>query len=178
MKSALLAVVGVAGVAAASPAAAVTFYDLNYSTSDATVVAKLTIDDRDPSRLLVTGITGTRNGEAITQLVQAKGFAGNDNIVFNNDPYFTYFGTAFKVGSAFYNVYNGFDYNGGISQLLECRASNCNPTFASPKIVSFSFKASAGAVPEPATWAMMLIGFGMIGATARYRRRSSTATYA
>ena len=34
------------------------------------------------------------------------------------------------------------------------------------------------AVPEPATWAMMLIGFGLIGATARYRRRHSLVTYA
>lgn len=34
------------------------------------------------------------------------------------------------------------------------------------------------AVPEPATWAMMLIGFGMIAATARYRRRSVATTYA
>jgi hypothetical protein len=34
------------------------------------------------------------------------------------------------------------------------------------------------AVPEPATWAMMLIGFGLIGATARYRRRHNVVTYA
>lgn len=35
----------------------------------------------------------------------------------------------------------------------------------------------AAAVPEPATWAMMLLGFGMIGASMRYRRRSSTVVY-
>ncbi len=34
------------------------------------------------------------------------------------------------------------------------------------------------AVPEPGTWMMMMIGFGMIGATARYRRRHSLITYA
>lgn len=34
------------------------------------------------------------------------------------------------------------------------------------------------AVPEPTTWAMMLVGFGMIGATARYRRRSLKAACA
>ena len=34
------------------------------------------------------------------------------------------------------------------------------------------------AVPEPATWAMMLVGFAMVGATARYRRRNSALTYA
>ncbi|MBB4154194.1 hypothetical protein GGQ80_002104 [Sphingomonas jinjuensis] len=33
-------------------------------------------------------------------------------------------------------------------------------------------------VPEPATWAMMLVGFGMIAATARYRRRSTKIAYA
>lgn len=34
------------------------------------------------------------------------------------------------------------------------------------------------AVPEPATWAMMLVGFAMVGATARYRRRKVAATFA
>ncbi len=34
------------------------------------------------------------------------------------------------------------------------------------------------AVPEPATWAMMLVGFGMVGATARYRRRATKVAYA
>ncbi len=36
----------------------------------------------------------------------------------------------------------------------------------------------AAAVPEPGTWAMMLLGFGMIGATARYRRRGMKTAYA
>jgi hypothetical protein len=34
------------------------------------------------------------------------------------------------------------------------------------------------AVPEPATWAMMLIGFGAIGGAARYRRRKTNLAYA
>jgi len=33
-------------------------------------------------------------------------------------------------------------------------------------------------IPEPATWAMMLVGFAMVGATARYRRRKVAATFA
>jgi hypothetical protein len=41
---------------------------------------------------------------------------------------------------------------------------------------NFSF--GAAAVPEPATWAMMLVGFGMMGAAMRYRRRSTTTVYA
>lgn len=34
------------------------------------------------------------------------------------------------------------------------------------------------AVPEPATWAMMLVGFAMLGAASRYRRRSQAVVYA
>ncbi|HEX8483901.1 PEPxxWA-CTERM sorting domain-containing protein [Sphingomonas sp.] len=34
------------------------------------------------------------------------------------------------------------------------------------------------AVPEPATWAMMLLGFGMMGATLRYRRKSTKVSFA
>ena len=34
------------------------------------------------------------------------------------------------------------------------------------------------AIPEPATWMMMLLGFGLIGASLRYGRRTTTVTYA
>ncbi|MCU0892685.1 MAG: PEPxxWA-CTERM sorting domain-containing protein [Sandarakinorhabdus sp.] len=34
---------------------------------------------------------------------------------------------------------------------------------------------NAGAVPEPASWAMLIAGFGLVGATARRRRRTVTA---
>lgn len=35
-----------------------------------------------------------------------------------------------------------------------------------------------GAVPEPATWGMMLVGFGMMGASMRYRRKSTAVSFA
>ncbi|MDP1027880.1 choice-of-anchor K domain-containing protein [Sphingomonas sp. KR1UV-12] len=37
---------------------------------------------------------------------------------------------------------------------------------------------NVAAVPEPATWAMMLVGFGMVAGATRYRRRSTNAVYA
>lgn len=40
-----------------------------------------------------------------------------------------------------------------------------------------SFSPTA-AVPETATWIMMLMGFGMVGAGVRYRKRSATVAYA
>jgi hypothetical protein len=33
----------------------------------------------------------------------------------------------------------------------------------------------AGGVPEPATWAMMILGFGLVGATARRRRQGAVS---
>lgn len=44
--------------------------------------------------------------------------------------------------------------------------------------VSYLYDASVAAVPEPATWAMMLLGFGMVAGASRYHRRSTAATYA
>ena len=49
--------------------------------------------------------------------------------------------------------------------------------FESVAGVTITATDAAGAVPEPATWAMMIGGFGMIGAASRRRVRSST-TYA
>ena len=42
---------------------------------------------------------------------------------------------------------------------------------------NYAFKISdaGGAVPEPATWAMLITGFGLVGAAARRRRTGATA---
>jgi hypothetical protein len=42
-------------------------------------------------------------------------------------------------------------------------------------VIAFTANGALGGVPEPATWAMMLIGFGGLGAMIR-RRRATTAT--
>jgi xanthine/uracil permease len=39
-----------------------------------------------------------------------------------------------------------------------------------------TFAANVAAVPDPATSAMMLVGFGMIGAATRYRRKSTAVS--
>ena len=41
-----------------------------------------------------------------------------------------------------------------------------------------TLSATIAAVPEPATWAMMLVGFGMMGASMRYRRKSTAVSFA
>lgn len=44
------------------------------------------------------------------------------------------------------------------------------------KGTKYNFEVGGAAVPEPATWAMMLAGFGGIGAAIRRRRRMAVAT--
>ncbi|MBS0360448.1 MAG: PEPxxWA-CTERM sorting domain-containing protein [Proteobacteria bacterium] len=43
---------------------------------------------------------------------------------------------------------------------------------------SFEFDKLAGSVPEPATWALMIMGFGGAGALVRNRRRQAVAAAA
>jgi hypothetical protein len=43
---------------------------------------------------------------------------------------------------------------------------------------SSSLKISAAGVPEPASWAMLLAGFGLMGAAIRYRRHTLSAVTA
>ena len=45
-------------------------------------------------------------------------------------------------------------------------------------LVQTTFSASTAAVPEPATWALMLLGFGGIGMAMRRRRRPALAQVA
>lgn len=45
-------------------------------------------------------------------------------------------------------------------------------------IVTIATAAAAGAVPETATWGMMIAGFGMMGAAMRTRRRRTTVSFA
>ncbi len=43
---------------------------------------------------------------------------------------------------------------------------------------SLNFTTNASAVPEPATWGMMILGFGMIGAAARSRKVKTSVRFA
>jgi len=45
-----------------------------------------------------------------------------------------------------------------------------------PTFIHANFIAAAEAVPEPASWALMIGGFGLIGAAARRQRRTAAAT--
>lgn len=78
------------------------------------------------------------------------------------------FGQAYNQGLSTSGRVN-FDMGGqsGIASILFTNGgSNCDPFF----LDSF-----AGAVPEPGTWSMMILGLGLTGASLRRRRKTTIA---
>lgn len=106
---------------------------------------------------------------------------------------FTTPGTQVPLNSALWAALNGVDYtvNGNTSSPYSVNfnssgfygnvwligAANPNPDSYADGFKLSSIKVNA-AVPEPATWAMMLLGFGAIGLSVRARRRSGIAVLA
>ena len=64
----------------------------------------------------------------------------------------------------------GSGWNGTFAGAID----NVDVNFAGRAPIASNFEVSTSAVPEPATWAMILMGFGMIGFAAR--RRSNVQT--
>jgi opacity protein-like surface antigen len=99
-------------------------------------------------------------------------FAGNDNTMFTgNVQNSAHLGFAFLSGV-------GFDAN--VDGLYRVTL-DVNGFSGGPQSLSVDAKYGAGvaAVPEPATWAMMIAGFGFVGGAMRRRTRTRTSiTYA
>ena len=67
--------------------------------------------------------------------------------------------------------------NGVVSYTVASGALISGATFASSGGNSFEFDNLAAAVPEPAMWGMMILGFGLVGGALR-RRPTSTVRFA
>lgn len=65
------------------------------------------------------------------------------------------------------NSFTLFEYLGGLDNTYNFTSDNLSH-------VTFFGTQGVGAVPEPATWAMMLIGFGVIGSSMRRRKAVSS----
>jgi hypothetical protein len=109
----------------------------------------------------ITGITGTFNGSNITGL--APGLFGANNLFYLNGPFFVDgnglgFTTASGVSANLF-VTNGTSFR-----------VNTQGAGLLTGLVTASATQVTAAVPEPGTWAMMLLGFGAIGAVMRRRR--------
>ena len=175
-----LALVASAAALAATPASAAQ-YIFNFQTSSASgsqlfggpATGSGTFTTSDTATIVgaqtafrILSITGAVNGSAIVAPTLAGGY-GN---YFTTGPTFldgsgVNFSTAAGTSVAFFNQSNNGLY----------RINTTNP-FTSSYLTATS--SAVTAVPEPASWVMMILGFGLVGSAVRYRRRAPKVSFA
>ena len=136
-------------------------FDFTFSDGTDSASGRLTTSST-AAPYAITGISGIYDGSAITGL---SGYAAADNTLYEVTPlYFSLGGLSFTSVGGAYNIYA---YNGG-DYLLKSSDDPVgypqNGTLLTTAVIS---------VPEPATWALMLIGFGTAGLGLRASRRQS-----
>jgi len=156
----------------AQPAAA-GVYDFTYVQGLLTASGQLTVTPSSGDSDLVTGISGTWDGQTITALIPPGGIPfspTNDNLLFPEDDasgansgYIDYGGLGFEAGGVPINLI-GIDLN----NYDWFQADSSGNGGSGDGVLALSVS-----VPEPATWALMLAGFGGLGAVLRRRRANA-----
>jgi hypothetical protein len=129
----------------------------------------ITGTDQGGGTFLATNITGTWNGETITGLAPVGSEGNNDNLLFpssyrvvdlNGLTFFVAGPIAGDTGSDQVNIYSNID-------------AYTDASAATGYSTDFTLTA-VSAVPEPSTWAMMILGFAGVGFMV-YRRRNQAS---
>jgi hypothetical protein len=118
------------------------------------------------SNFAALGIAGTAKFCNLGRGANEVSVAGGDS----GGPQFDQFGRVMSVTS--YGITFGTNF-GDIRSGLNSSFGEMNGFV--PVYIHKDFIAGAMAVPEPSSWAMLIAGFGLVGATARRRRSVATA---
>lgn len=159
------------------PASATVYtYNWSFSGFSHNGSGKFTTSDSSGD-LNISDITGIVDGEVITGL---STLGGPDQTYIDSGSYTLDFnGIAFKTASADYDLYYNNAYRAlysvgnnatfGGDSAIDGFTASLAPVVSSPVIWV------AAGVPEPASWAMMLVGMGLIGFAARRRQKVGVA---
>lgn len=140
--------------------------------------------------VFLTGISGTVSGGSSSivdgAIVGLSPYADADNELYatgtNTGAPYSFGGVSFTVTTSTRTAdYNLFGWNGVTNLLVSTIDPVGEPQNSTPAALPFSpgsITASVSAAPEPATWAMMLIGVGGLGAVLRHSGRKARASIA
>ena len=178
----------------AGRAEAATWIVAYISAGGAPFSASLTVQTTDTVDAVggfdITGVTGAVDGDTVTGLIlnpgqpvthlSADGLFIYDNVLFpTGAPVFSNPGLFFSGASG--SEYNLFSDNASTYELYRARSgtgylahSRGAVTLARASLIS-TLGAGGGAVPEPASWALTIVGLGAVGAAMRRRRRLAAA---
>jgi len=147
-----------AAALSAASAASATTYLLDFTAG--TDYGNVTFTTAGPWTAPVTGVGGEIDGFAVTGL---SSYASSDNTLYDSAPHVSYGGLSVATSNDTFNFAN-------VSGLIVTKAS-VNPGGGAQNLVPVVGAISA--VPEPAAWAMMLVGFTGLGAALRSRRNAA-----
>jgi hypothetical protein len=195
MKLAWLAgmALGLALVAAAAPAEATTWMVTYTASAGAPASATLTVDVADVINAVggydVTSVSGAVDGDTVTGVITnpsqpfqwwtSDGLFIVDNVAYPTAPFFSNAGLFFAGASgAEYNLFSDdsatyelYKAQSGVGYLAN--SVGAVTTVKAPQIGALGPVGDApggGAVPEPAGWALMILGLGAVGGLLRRRR--------
>jgi hypothetical protein len=180
MNKILLGAFALAAVVASPAANAAVFtpadtanFSVNYESDDGSISATIgnkglsgIFEDTFNFNLLTNG---TGSGGVIASFTSALNSIKLTSVTINGAPITikTDLDTGFTSASA-----RGIILSAGPNSIVIRGQANKNASYGG----NITFVPNA--VPEPATWAMMLVGFGMVAGTMRYRRRATKVVYA
>ncbi len=189
----LLTAALLAGTAIAVPASATTYIgtrtigtgSVNISITTDNTVGALTAANilSYTINLINTDATFTLTQSNSSKLISGNAFSATaNNLLFDfQAPGFALF-QAPSIGSSatFYCLQGQGSSSVCFDTLGAGEAVDAHNNFIFSRVVRTGFQviASAAAVPEPATWGLMILGFGMIGAASRSRKIKTTVTFA
>ena len=164
-KNILVVLTALAATAAAAPANAATLLfqlsgsrNATFAFDPTTATPSFRSSSFIGDQISFNGISGIFGGVAGTASVGFGNFLVADLNIQNPNLGFTQF-----VSTDFFRFVNSQpDFTLGTYQLNSIVSGRSELTIS---------QLALGAVPEPGTWAMLILGFGMVGGAIRYRRR-------